>query len=708
VHLGTKELSLLAYLALEPGPHARDELAALLWGESSDADARASLRQALKHLRDAVGPLIEVARGHASASPAIPCDITEFRHAVATDPAAAVRFDVPHALAGLSVRHAPAFEEWLERTRAGLLREYEDVLAAVGRGALARHAWKEAAQAADRWLSVDPLSEAAIRLAVEASYLAGDRRAALARFAEYRRCLERETGDQPSHALLGLIRRVESDLSSSPDSAEHATDWYARPPALNASLVERGDQWATLAAAWHALGSTRGGIALIDGEAGTGKTRLAEEFLRWIVADGGTVLRGRGYGGRTGMPYGPIVEILREALDQPGVGGTEPDWLAEVARLVPELRQRFPGLPSPSVTNDPMHGRRLYEGVAQLILSLAAERPVAIAIDDLELCDEDSCGLFLFLSRRLERAPVLWLGMLTLGELEREAPAARLCRVWRTKPHAIAITLAPLSLTAVSALVAELGRLDDGADVRRFAERLHEVTGGNPFYIQEILKTLFAQGLLEVDSESRRWSLPRAETSGNGLDVPMPRSVHDAIAERVERLPEMAHAVLVTVAVAEIGCDTELLSHVHGISRLHAASLGDALVGRRLLTEEENAYRCAHPVIARVVRDALSPSRRREVHRSLALTLQALAAESGKRTLAGVIALHADRGGERGLAYQAALEASQVASDRFTQEEALSWLDQAATYARTADEASEVNRLTALLVDATASPAETG
>jgi predicted ATPase len=189
--------------------------------------------------------------------------------------------------------------------------------------------------------------------------------------------------------------------------------------------------------------------------------------------------------------------------------------------------------------------------------------------------------------------------------------------------------------------------------------------------------------------------------------VPMSRSVHDAIAERVERLPETAHDVLVTVAVAEIGCDTELLSHVHGISRLHAASLGDALVERRLLAEEANAYRCAHPIIGRVVRDRLSASRRREVHRALALTLHTLKSASGDGALAGEIARHADRGGEIGLAYQAALAASRTARERFTQEEALTWLDLAATYARSAEEATEVNRLTALLVDGSA-PAPDG
>jgi DNA-binding SARP family transcriptional activator len=697
-HLGTKELSLLAFLAIEPGAHSREELAALLWGESSDADARASLRQALKHLRDALGDAVVVERGRAMLAPDFPSDVADFRRAARESPADAIRFDVPHALAGLSVRHAPAFDEWLERTRAELRREYEEALATVGREALGRHAWREALSVADRWLAADPLSEPAIRLAVEATYLSGDRRAALARFADYRRLLERETGVAPGHALLSLIRRVESDAALDAPTAP-ADDWYARPPALQATLIERDAEWRALGGAWRVLGPSSGAILLVEGEAGAGKTRLAEEFLRWVVAEGGAVLRGRGYGGRAGVSYGTMVEVLRESLDQPGVGGTAPDWLTEVARLVPEIRQRFPGLPSPSPGSDPMHGSRLYEGVAQMLLAISAERPVVVAVDDLQWCDEDSCSLLLFLARRLERAPILWLGLLTLGELERDAPAARLCRVWRTRPHAGAVTLAPLSAEGVLSLVTEMGRLGDGPEVRHFAGRLHEVTRGNPFYLQELLKTLFAQEVLR-DSPAG-WMLPEAQSPGV-LDVSMPRSVQDAIAERVERLPEPAHAMLVTVAVAETGCDTEVLSHMHGISRLHAAALGDALVGRRLLVEEENAYRCAHPVIGRVVRDGLSPSRRREVHRSLALTLQGLSRDSGDAALAGIIALHADRGGERGLAYQAALAASRVAAERFTPEEALSWLDQAATYARTPEEAAEVNRLTALLVDETA------
>lgn len=702
--MGGKELALLAFLVLEPGSHGREELAALLWGESSDTDARASLRQVLKHLREAVGPLLHVERSWVRLDPLLSCDIVEFRNAAASDPAAAAAFDIPHALVSFSVRHAPGFDEWLERTRGQLMREYHDVLAAVGREALARHAWRDALQAADRWLATDSLSESAIRLAVESTYLSGDRRGALARFTEYRASLLRETGDSPGRALLAFIRRIETDGpdAGSTDAQSHPTSWYASSPPLQAALVERDPEWQTLTHAWKSLGNECGAIVVIDGEAGAGKTRLADEFLRWVNAEGGCVLRGRGYGGGAGVPYGALVEALREAVSDPAIGGTAPDWLAEVARLLPELRQRFPGLPPAAPVVGPMHGNRLYEGVAQILLTLAAEQPVVLAIDDLQWCDEDACSLLMFLIRRLERAPVLWLGMLTLGELDRDAPAARLSRVWRTRQQAVSATLSALTADGVWTLVRELGRLEESPEAIGFARRLHEVTGGNPFYVHELLKTLFARDVLRQDEESGAWILPAGAHADGALEVPMSRSVHDAIAERVERLPDMAHDVLVTVAVAETGCDTEVLSHVHSVSRLHAAAIGDALVERRLLIEDDDQYHCAHSVIGRVVRDGLSPSRRREVHRALALTLHMLADAAGTAVRAADIARHADRGGETALAYRAALAASRAAHERFTRDEALSWLDQAASYARSPDEASEVNRLTALLVDSAA------
>jgi DNA-binding SARP family transcriptional activator len=698
--LSAKAVALLIYLVLEPGPHTREELAGLLWGESSDEEARASLRQAIKHLRLHLGEILRCDRSVIELTGVIECGVYQFRERVAQEPRLAIDTDITRFLAGFSVRHAPQFDDWVTEVRRGLLRQYQEALGTLAREAMGQWRWRDAVELADRWLSSDPLSDDAVRLAIEARYLAGDRGSALARYQEYRATLARETGCEPSRGLLNLIRRVESD--SAPINARPITDeWYARAPSFEASLIGRRTEWATLVKAWKEARRGHSRIVLIEGEPGVGKSRLAGEFLRWIVADGGSVLRGHGYDVRAGLPYEPVVEVLRDALGTPGLSGAAPEWLTEAARLLPELRQRFTGLPEASAASDTSSGWRLFEGIAQLMLALAAEQPIAVFIDDLQWCDGDSCNLLRFLIRRSEAAPILWLGTFTLGEVERNAPSTRLCRLLRAKSHASVVSLGPLSEEELWQMVREMGHLSTPTGARRFANRIYSVTAGNPFYVIELLKTMFAQGLLAVDEESGEWTVSPGAMGDHGRVFPVSETVHDVIAERVERLPDKLREVLITVALARAGCRTEVLSHVHGISRLHAASIGDALVDRRLVVEDAGVYRCAHPVIAHVVRDGLSASRAMELHRTLALALErAISSQQDAGETAREIARHADRGGEPGLAYRFALIAGQAAIERIAFAEALSWLDLAATNARAEGEADAVNQLTASVLEA--------
>ena len=175
---GSKPTALLVYLALEPGPHSRESLAALLWGDSIDAAARVSLRQALKQLRCVVGDAIQSDRSRVELVGPVECDVHEFREALRQDPTTAAWFDVPRFLCDFSVRNAPAFEEWAAEARQRLMDEYETVLRTLAREALEHSRWREAESWAERWLESDPLSEEATRIAIEASCLEGDRRAA--------------------------------------------------------------------------------------------------------------------------------------------------------------------------------------------------------------------------------------------------------------------------------------------------------------------------------------------------------------------------------------------------------------------------------------------------------------------------------------------------------------------------------------------------
>ena len=695
--LGAKTLGLLAFLALEPGSRRREELTALLWGDSPEEKARASLRQALSHLREVIGDALRVDRSTVELTGQLECDAREFLRLASVDGGAALAIDVPRFLTGLSIRNCKAFEEWADRKRAELATRFAGLLAARAREAMARRAWSDARQLAERWHRLDVLADEPIAVLVEAQYLGGDRSGALATYGRHVARLASDVARPPGRALTALAARIEH--SPAPRATKRASEnWYEHAPSFDASLVGRAREWDALKQIWEGIGSGDSRVALIEGEPGVGKTRLADDFLRWVTSRGGLVLRGRGYSARGSAPFGAIIEALRGTLDAPGLAGVDGEWLAEVARVLPELRRRFSSLPDVNA-KAPADGWRLFEGVAQVLMALSEDRPLAIMIDDLQWCDADSCGLLHFLVRRLADSQVLWCATFTVGEVERDAPAARLGRALRSMRGAAHVTLAPLSPEDVWQLVRELGRVDSPTAGQRLASRIHEVTAGNPFYVIELLKTLFAQDILTVDPETKAWIVsPTAVENGGYSYAP---TVHDAIADRIECLPGELHAVLISIASAGRGCRADLLSHLHGISRLHAAMLGDALVERHLAVEEDGAYACAHPTIAAVVRARLTTSRRREVHRALALTLEFLLppAVKGASLEAGEIARHADQAGDRALAYRYALLAAEAGVVRCAFDEALSWLDLAAASATSAEESERVDRTTAHVLD---------
>jgi len=692
--LGTKPLALIAYLAVEGGQRPRDELASLLWSESTPDQARASLRQALKQVRAAVGPHLAASRTHVGLDPAVAVDVREFLDACSRQPDRAAEFGVPLFLTGFAPRNAPGFDDWADRTRNHLLRTYRKVLCDLARDAMARSHWREAASQATRWQDSDPLSDDAVRTACEALYMSGDRGSALARYEDYRRRLDAETGAAPSAALRSLIERIAGEA---PVLAAGAVGGATFPePTFEPGFIGRERQWQAFAAAWSDVERGRCRILLLEGEAGVGKSRLADTMNQWLAAEGATVLRGRGYDA-DGIPFTPVVEAIRHGLEAPGLATTAPEWLAEVTRMLPELRDRYPGLPLPTDRQEVDRRWRLFEAVAQVVMGLASERPTVLCIDDVERCDAESCALLHFLAGRIEDAPVLLILSLTLGAMERSAPAARLCRALRTEDRTTAVPVTPLTQEQLWQLIREMGNITAPDGAKRFAAQIYAVTDGNPFHVMELLKTLFAKGILEADATTREW-VARPEMADAAYEpLHMPRTVQDAITDRCARLSDEQRDLLATVAVAGRQAATDLLSHVHGISRLHAAAVADQLVDKRLLAEEDGAYRCAHPVIHDVVRATLTPARTRALHREIALSLERLA-DAGEVRYVGEIARHATRGGERHLAHRRALDASDYALTHFAFEESLSWLDLAATTAE-GREADEVNERTARVLE---------
>ncbi|MEO7180614.1 MAG: AAA family ATPase, partial [Gemmatimonadaceae bacterium] len=697
VSLPTKCLGLLAYLALEPGPHSRDIVSALLWGDSPGDRASGSLRQALTRLRAAVGDDLRVERMTVALTPGFPSDVATFHRLADAGDERALDVDVPRFLRGLPLRDSARFEEWAERTRDALVHRWRALLVNVARSASARHEWQRAHTLGDRWQSLDPLSDEAAHFRVEVRYLMGDRDGALAAWRDFRAMRRRETGNEPGLALRELAARIETAPLAPARPTRPQVFGAQELPAFDADLVGRDAEWRALLGAWSEVAAGDARVVLLDGEPGMGRTRLVDDFLRLAATRGATVLRGRAFESGLDVPYGPMLEVLRAATDAPGVAGTDGTWLAEVARVVPAIRQRFPSLPQPAA--DPSTGRSLlHEGVAQLLLAVADESPLVIAIDDVHWVDGDSCRLLHGLVRRLEGAPILWFVTLALGSVGRDAPAAQLVRSLGARPHAQRLHLAPLSRDEVWTLIRSLGRVRHPQGGARLATRVHELAGGNVLYVMELLKTLFARGWLALDPSTGEWMT--TEIGGDVLNTgEMFPTVREGVAERVAALPDEEHALLLTVAAAGRGCHTSLLSYVHGISRLRAAHTCDALVERHLVTEDDATYRCTHALIASVVLDSVGPSRRREVHRMIALALTDAAASMGREVDPGAVARHAEAGGESAMAHRHALLASAQCAAQGAWDDALAWLDLSASCAETPAEANAAHEASAALLD---------
>ena len=697
VALAAKALALLAYITLEPGAHSRDELSSLLWGESTELKARASLRQTLKQLKDTLGDHLTLDRTSVQLVTPMDCDLLQFCALANRFDPRALDFDIPRALFGMSLRDAPAFDEWAEHQRAALLRPYRRALTTAARAAHAQGHWVEAISLATRWQALDALSDDAAHVFIDAMYRMGDRDNALATYRSYTTTRLQETGQPPGLALRELATRIEhTTVRATPTPSRMMARGDGPMPSFDGPLVGRDQAWSSLLNGWQSLAQGVGAMVLIDGEPGTGKSRLLRDFAQFVVSQEATLLRGRAFNAGVDVPFGSILDILRGAVEAPGAAGTDERWLVEVARVVPEARRTFPSLPEGSRALN-ASGSSLPEAVAQLFLAVAEESPLVIVLDDMHWCDGDSCQLLHYLVQRLAAAPVFWCFAKTLGAIDRDAPAARLARALRAVPNTVRVSLQPLTRDEVWHLIRVLGHVTHPDGAKRLARRVHDVTGGNPLFVIELLKSLFARGWLTVDHITQEWT-QSASVTGELLASELFPDVRAAVAERVAALPDEQHALLLTIATAGRPCHTSMCSYVHGISRLRAAHVCDALVERRLVAEADGHYLCANSIIEHVVLDAMGTSRRREVHRMIAMAHTDAAVSVGRTPEPGAIARHAEAGGERAMAHRYALLASDASAAQSAWTDAFGWLDLAVACAITADEQRAADQATACVL----------
>jgi DNA-binding NarL/FixJ family response regulator len=359
-------------------------------------------------------------------------------------------------------------------------------------------------------------------------------------------------------------------------------------------LIGREREQAQLQA-WvaEALGG-RGSLVLLAGEAGVGKTSLAR---RALAGSGLLVLEGVGVQGGTSA-FGPVVELLRAHLRAAGAGPlVEGPLSAHLALLLPEL-----GPPAPE-------GDRatLFEAIRLALAAIAARRPAALFLDDLQWADDATLELLAALARSLDAQPLLVLGAFRSDELPRGHPIRRLRSELRRAGRLRQVTVEPLGAEATAALLERtLGAA--GPSLRR---AVFDRTDGVPFFVNELGSALAAGGRLQAG--------PSGLELLEGEDVPLPDSVRDAVLLRAAGLSGDARAAVLAAAVAGQTFDPELVTAVAGLAEwpdelLRHGIVAEAAPGRM-------AFRHA------LVRDAFYGevpwTRRVALHRAVAQRLEA-------------------------------------------------------------------------------------
>jgi DNA-binding SARP family transcriptional activator len=602
-----KATALLAHLALAERPRSREALCELLWPTSDPEQARGALRRTLSTLRKAIGDeWIDTAADSValSAGQGLELDVRRFR-ALASDDASpeelaeAVELFGGELLEGFALRDSPEFDAWQIYEADSLRRELGSALSRLIALLEAGGEYSRAIAHALRWLELDPLHEPAHRELIRLYALNGDRAAAIAQYRECVRTLSQELGVAPLEETAALFEQVsEGTLAVARAEPRGATRPATAPTEL--PLVGRAAALQALVEA-HRAATPDGRLAVIEGEAGIGKTRLARELVARVADDDHRVLVARCHDDEAGLPYGAIVDLLGEAsrtatdtLRQ----AVSPQRLADASLLLPELASLRAELPPPVPLTAPGAQARLLEGVAAVLAAACRSTgPGLILVDDVHAADEATIDVLAYLGRRLRDRPLL----LTIAWRSEGVPPGHRLRRLATElsraGSATIVSLARLDETEVAALV----RWVQPAGEPELERRIFIESEGLPLFVAEYLVAL--------------------DTGAEQVGGPLPGEMRGLLEARIGGVGPMGRQLLETAAVVGRSFGLDTVRWASGRSDEETVEGLDELLAHGLVRElsaDAPAYDFTHEKLRALVYEEVGLARRRLLHQRVA------------------------------------------------------------------------------------------
>jgi tetratricopeptide (TPR) repeat protein len=418
---------------------------------------------------------------------------------------------------------------------------------------------------------------------------------------------------------------------------------------------------------WRAARNGGGGLVLIAGEPGIGKTRLVEEFAAPIVRPGSAVVLVGGCHDGDVVANAPFVEAITR-----WVRGTTPAVAGEVlgaegpvvARMAPAIAEVLPEIGEPLPTLPGAETARLHDAVGQVLLRLAGSAPVLLVIEDLHWADDATVGLLRAVSRTARRGALLVIGTYRETDVDRLHPFAQALGILQRETEPARVGLDGLGVADVHTMLERIAEQDVPGE---FAAMLAAETDGNPFFVRETLLHLWEEGELRFDAGA--WTLTRPIS-----DVGVPAGIRDVIGRRLSRLPDATNRLLAVGALFEVAFPLGVVADVAGLDEDAALDAIDAALQARIVAAADtfDEYAFTHALFRHALVDELNPSRQVRMHRSIATALEKRLWGEPTPALAAALARHYQRSAAlpdagRGVPY--ALAAADDAARRYARSE---------------------------------------
>lgn len=705
-----KARSLVKLLALAPGHRIhREHVMDQLWPDLEPDAAANNLYYALHVARRA---LASARSGHATSAglihfqqqvlslyPAVPIwiDVDAFESAAAAARGTSDPDRYQTALDHYTGDLLPddRYEDWCAARRAALRETHLSLLVTMARLRETQGAYLSAIEALQRVVEIEPVHEEAHVTLMRLYALTRQRSLAIRQYERLREALQRELGIEPDPASQQLFEVIQisdltvhstpalRDIAAIPDAPirvtapgssalppERPTGPPAPAPALTAHaaratpgpaipLIGREDALARLRAAWRSVGMQPHLVAL-SGEAGIGKTRLADEALAWANSQRIATATARCYATTAGLAYAPVADWLRADSLWPAMLALDDLWLTETARVVPEILVERPRLARPGPLVEGWQRLRFTQALGQVFLQ--ASQPLMLLLDDVQWCDRETLDWLHTLLHGTARAPLLIVCTLRPEDIGGDHPFASLAADLLRGDQLTQIALDRLDAQETATLAAQIAgqALDPILAAQLFTE-----TEGLPLFIVQMAHA--SVGLLQREHPGDSGANRNAPVHGA---LPLPPTIQAAITERLARLSPHARELVGVAATIGRAFGFDLLARAASADEDTLMRGLDELWQRRVIRERgPDAYDFSHDKLREVAYMALSATRRRALHRRLAQALEEIHA-GALDMISGQIADHYLKAGEPARAIEFLERAGNRARALFANDEA--------------------------------------